>query len=63
MGFSLVDLLKNKRRRNKSKDNKLTLMMLVRNEADKRLKQTLSHAAKYVDAAVILDDASTVNTG
>jgi glycosyltransferase involved in cell wall biosynthesis len=62
MGISLVELLQYKRRRNKAKGNKLTLMMLVRNEADKMLKRTLCHAAAYIDAAVILDDASTDDT-
>ncbi|NLI91929.1 MAG: glycosyltransferase [Peptococcaceae bacterium] len=62
MGFSLAELLQNKKRRNKAKNNKLTLMMLVRNEADKMLRKTLSHAAKYADEAVILDDASTDDT-
>ncbi|RNC29785.1 MAG: hypothetical protein AWM53_00003 [Candidatus Dichloromethanomonas elyunquensis] len=62
MGFSLAELLQYKRRRNKAKNNKLTLMMLVRNEADKMLRRTLKHAAQYVDEAVILDDASTDET-
>ncbi|MFZ5898317.1 MAG: glycosyltransferase, partial [Bacillota bacterium] len=38
---------------------KLTLAMLVRNEADRYLPTVLRHAAQYVDEAVILDDAST----
>jgi len=46
----------------KSQDNKLTLAMLVRNEADRYLTQVLKHAAQYIDEAVILDDASEDNT-
>lgn len=38
---------------------KVTLAMLVRNEAERYLPAVLAHAAKYVDEAVILDDAST----
>ncbi|MEW6726086.1 MAG: glycosyltransferase [Bacillota bacterium] len=38
---------------------KLTLAMLVRNEAGRYLPAVLRHAAQYVDEAVILDDAST----
>lgn len=41
---------------------KLTLAMLVRNEADRYLKQVLGHAVQYVDQVVILDDASEDNT-
>jgi len=37
----------------------ITLAMLVRNEADRYLGKVLAHAGKYVDQAVILDDAST----
>jgi hypothetical protein len=43
----------------KTRNNRITLSMLVRNEADKYLAEVLSHAATYVDSAVILDDAST----
>ncbi|NPV52974.1 MAG: hypothetical protein HPY71_05570 [Firmicutes bacterium] len=42
--------------------NKLTLAMLVRNEADRYLCKVLRHAAQYIDSAVILDDASEDNT-
>ncbi|MEW6447568.1 MAG: glycosyltransferase [Bacillota bacterium] len=41
---------------------KITLAMLVRNEAGRYLPAVLAHAAKYVDEAVILDDASTDET-
>jgi len=41
---------------------KITLAMLVRNEAGRYLPMVLAHAARYVDEAVILDDASTDNT-
>lgn len=62
LGFCLADLLAGKKRINKDRDNKLTLMMLVRNEAGKFLESVLSHAARYVDNAVILDDGSEDNT-
>lgn len=61
-GFSLLDLLEMKERINKDKDNKLTLVMLVRNESKKFLRRVLTHASKYIDNAVILDDASEDNT-
>lgn len=38
---------------------KITLAMLVRNEADRFLERVLRHAAGYVDHIVVLDDAST----
>lgn len=41
---------------------RITLAMLVRNEADRYLRAVLEHAARYVDEAVILDDASTDDT-
>lgn len=41
---------------------RLTLAMLVRNEADRYLSKVLAHAARYVEQAVILDDASTDRT-
>ncbi len=40
----------------------ITLAMLVRNEANRYLERVLSHAAQYIDKAVILDDASEDNT-
>ncbi len=46
----------------KIKDNKLTLMMLVRNEAERYLRMVLSDAIQYVDEVIILDDASSDNT-
>lgn len=61
-GVSLVDLIEGKIRLNKSKSNKLTLSMLVRNEGNKFIKEVLTHAAKYIDSAVILDDASDDDT-
>ena len=61
-GVSLEDLIEEKIRINKSKGNKLTLSMLVRNEGNKFLKEVLEHAAKYIDSAVILDDASEDDT-
>lgn len=44
------------------KGSKITLVMLVRNEADRYLERVLKHASLYIDAAVILDDASEDNT-
>jgi hypothetical protein len=41
---------------------KLTLAMLVRNEANRYLTQVLTHASQYIDEAVILDDASEDDT-
>ncbi|NLT95451.1 MAG: glycosyltransferase [Clostridia bacterium] len=46
----------------KDRDNKLTLAMLVRNEANRYLPEVLKHASEYIDEAVILDDASEDNT-
>ena len=62
LGFSLVDLLEEKIRIDKAKNNKLTLAMLVRNESQKFIKDILVHAAQYIDNAVILDDASEDDT-
>lgn len=44
------------------KESKITLGMLVRNEADRYLKRVLEQASRYIDSAVILDDASTDET-
>lgn len=44
------------------KSPKLTLAMLVHNEADRYLEKVLTQAAGYIHQAVILDDASTDNT-
>ncbi|MGB9791644.1 MAG: glycosyltransferase [Thermacetogeniaceae bacterium] len=41
---------------------RITLGMLVRNEADRYLRRVLEHARRYIDDAVILDDASTDGT-
>lgn len=46
----------------KTRANRVTLSMVVRNEADRYLRQVLTHAAQYVDEAVILDDGSTDGT-
>ncbi|MEW6226966.1 MAG: glycosyltransferase family 2 protein [Bacillota bacterium] len=46
----------------KYEGNRLTLSMLVRNEAGRYLRKVLEHAAQYIDNAVILDDASEDNT-
>lgn len=41
---------------------RITLGMLVRNEADRYLRRVLEQARRYIDNAVILDDASTDDT-
>lgn len=46
----------------KERDNKLTLSMVVRNEADRYLPKLLEQARQYIDEAVIIDDASSDNT-
>lgn len=56
----LPDFMRN--RITKYEENKLTLSMLVRNEAGRHLRKVLEHAAEYIDAAVILDDASEDET-
>lgn len=38
--------------------SRITLAMLVRDEAGRYLERVLAHAARYVDAAVIVDNAS-----
>ncbi len=42
--------------------HRLTLSMIVKNEADRYLKQVLEAAKEYITDAVIIDDASTDNT-
>ncbi|RYD03050.1 hypothetical protein N752_21810 [Desulforamulus aquiferis] len=42
--------------------NKITLAMLVKNEAARYLEKVLKHAARYITQAIILDDASDDNT-
>lgn len=41
---------------------KLTLVMVVRNEADRYLKQVLENTREYIDNAVIIDDCSEDDT-
>jgi hypothetical protein len=45
-----------------NKGSRITLAMLVRNEADRYLETVLKSASLYIDEAVILDDASEDNT-
>ncbi len=45
-----------------SKQGRITLAMLVRNEAGRYLERVLDHASRYIDSAVILDDASSDDT-
>ncbi|WP_406543585.1 glycosyltransferase family 2 protein [Clostridium ljungdahlii] len=61
-GYNILDLLEERIRINKDKKNKITLAMLIRNESGKFLERVLTHAAKYVDNVVILDDASEDNS-
>ncbi len=49
-------------RRKKERAPKITLAMLVRNEAGRYLERVLENASRYVDNAVILDDASEDST-
>ncbi|MGE5594395.1 MAG: glycosyltransferase [Betaproteobacteria bacterium] len=46
----------------KSSGNKLTAMMVVRNEAGRYLRQVLDDLSEWVDEIVILDDASDDDT-
>ncbi|WP_368490418.1 glycosyltransferase family 2 protein [Clostridium sp. BJN0013] len=61
-GYNILDLLYERIRIDKDTGNKLTLVMLVRNESKKFLERVLTHAVKYIDNAVILDDASEDNS-
>jgi hypothetical protein len=61
-GFTLSELIEGKERLFKTESNKVTLSMLVRNESKKFIREMLSHASKYIDNAVILDDASDDDT-
>lgn len=58
----LEGLAEYKRRHSPNAAPTITLAMLVRNEANRYLEQVLGHAGKYVDQAVILDDASSDGT-
>lgn len=49
-------------RRRKARENRLTAMMVVHNEAARYLKDVLEHLIAFVDQIVILDDASTDET-
>ncbi len=44
------------------KGSRITLAMLVHNEAHRYLERVLKHVSNYIDEAVILDDASEDNT-
>jgi hypothetical protein len=46
----------------KTASNRVTLSMIVRNETGRYLYRMLEHARNYIDAAVIIDDASTDGT-
>ncbi len=46
----------------KSSNNKLTLSMVVKNEANNYLKNVLTEHKQYIDEAVIIDDGSTDDT-
>jgi glycosyltransferase involved in cell wall biosynthesis len=45
-----------------SDGSKLTLSMIVKNEADRYLKKVLTSLRAYIDEAVIIDDGSTDDT-
>jgi glycosyltransferase involved in cell wall biosynthesis len=45
-----------------SRKPKLTLSMIMRNEADRYLRPMLESAREYIDEAVIIDDASSDNS-
>lgn len=49
------------KKRKVSDKNKLVLSMLVKNEDEKYLEETLTTAIKYVDEVIIIDDACTEN--
>jgi len=49
-------------RKGRRRKSGITLAMLVRNEAGRYLELVLGHAARYVERAVILDDASEDET-
>ncbi|MEW6696900.1 MAG: glycosyltransferase [Bacillota bacterium] len=53
---------KNNPRRGREPGSKITLAMLVRNEAGRYLERVLEEAKQFVDNAVILDDASEDDT-
>ncbi|WP_138751222.1 glycosyltransferase [Paenibacillus sinopodophylli] len=42
---------------------RLVLSMIVKNEADRYLREALEHHREYIDHAVIIDDGSTDHTG
>ncbi len=50
------------RRHVKKKGNKLTLSMVVKNEADRYLAKVLTRLKNHLDQAVIIDDGSTDQT-
>jgi hypothetical protein len=52
----------NEKRRIRTGKNHLTLVMLVRNEANRYLATMLEQSLQFIDAAVIVDDASTDGT-
>ena len=41
---------------------RITLSMIVKNEADRYLRRVLTSVKRYIDSAVIIDDGSTDNT-
>ncbi len=49
-------------RRYKKRGNKITLSMIVKNEAGRYLQQLLQSLMGHIDAAVIIDDGSSDNT-
>ena len=61
-GFTLEDLLMNNQRQYNEQTNKVTLSMIIKNEENNFLEKMLTHACKYIDNAVILDDGSNDNS-
>ncbi|MGN1259174.1 MAG: glycosyltransferase [Christensenellales bacterium] len=47
---------------NGTENDKIVLSLVVHNEENRYLEKMLSHAIKYVNSVVIIDDASTDNT-
>ena len=56
---SLVDIISGKERVIKYKNNKVTLVMLIKCEAGTTWKIALSHVAQYIDNAIIMDADGT----
>lgn len=60
--FHKMEKISYRKKRVINQHHKITLSMIVKNEENRYLEEVLKSAAKYVDEAVIIDDASTDNT-